>query len=81
MQLTGLWKQPYSSYKSGFGFNGTEFWLGLERIHLLTSTVKYRLRVELISTTNYIYWIEYSTFAVGDEARTQYQLSVVGGVR
>ena len=43
------WNASWTTYKEGFGKVGTNFWLGLERIHLLTSRHAYRLRVELKS--------------------------------
>ena len=42
--------QTWTTYKSGFGdIRGMEFWIGNENMHLITntSTVAYRLRVEV----------------------------------
>ena len=32
------WALPWADYKAGFGDINSDFWLGLERLHLLTST-------------------------------------------
>jgi len=45
------WNLPWASYKNGFGTIGSNFWLGLERLHLLTASSTYRLRVELQQVT------------------------------
>ncbi|GFS01552.1 fibrinogen C domain-containing protein 1 [Elysia marginata] len=37
----------WASYKKGFGALHTDFWLGLENIHAITSSGKYELRVDL----------------------------------
>lgn len=74
------WALSWASYKTGFGSaGGSDFWLGLERLHLLTSSAKYRLRIEL----QWIYngtWssVEYQSFSIGDEATSQYQLNLGG---
>jgi len=31
------WRLPWADYKAGFGNFNSNFWLGLERLHLLTS--------------------------------------------
>jgi len=35
------WELPWADYKAGFGNITSDFWLGLERLHLLTSTGQY----------------------------------------
>ena len=84
MQRTGLsvdWKLPWASYKNGFGSAGSDFWLGLERLHLLTSSAAYRLRVELQWTKdNSRSSVEYNSFVIGDETTTKYQLNLSGFV-
>jgi len=41
------WKLPWDDYKAGFGSIDANFWLGLEKVHLLTTYQVYRLRVEV----------------------------------
>jgi ficolin len=73
------WSLPWSSYKSGFGDMGTNFWLGLERLHLLTSSASYQLRIEVQQkSTGSWFSAEYTYFTIGDEATNQYRLHVDG---
>ncbi|RUS72365.1 hypothetical protein EGW08_019881 [Elysia chlorotica] len=39
--------RDWDSYKVGFGTTDTDFWLGNDNIHTITSTGKYELRVDL----------------------------------
>jgi len=56
------------------------FWLGLERVHLLTTSGNYRLRLEWQeNSTNYWFSTEYWSFYIDDEAAF-YQLHVSGYV-
>jgi len=41
------WNLNWQSYKDGFGSIEADYWLGLERMHLLTTSQPYRLRVEM----------------------------------
>jgi len=57
-----------------------DFWLGLERVHLLTTSGNYRLRLEWQqAVTGYWFSTEYWIFYVSDEA-TRYGLHVSGHV-
>jgi len=62
------WNLPWADYKAGFGSIDADFWLGLEKIHLLTSSQPYRLMVEVQErSTNLWYSAEYWSFKIGDE--------------
>ena len=41
------WNLTWADYKVGFGSIDDNFWLGLEKMHLLTKCQPYRLRVEV----------------------------------
>jgi len=41
------WNLTWDEYKAGFGSIDGDFWLGLEKMHLLTQSQPYRLRVEV----------------------------------
>ena len=57
-----------------------DFWLGLEKIHLLTTSGNYRLRLEWqANATNYWFSTEYWSFYIDDEAEL-YKLRVDGYV-
>jgi len=74
---TFSWNLPWADYKAGFGSIDADFWLGLEKVHLLTNCRHYRLRVEIQeSSTNLWYSAEYWSFKVGDELNDKYRLEV-----
>ena len=73
------WNRPWAAYKAGFGSIDANFWLGLEKMHLLTSSRPYRLRVEVQkASTNLWYSAEYWSFKIGDEPNDKYRLEVSG---
>ena len=65
----------WADYKRGFGNLNFEFWLGLDKIHHLTSSGKYKLRVDLEDFAGNTVYAEYGLFAVGSEG-TKYQLTI-----
>ena len=65
----------WTDYKQGFGNLSGEFWLGLDKIHRLTSQTNNKLRVELEDFDGNTSYAEYDTFAVADET-DNYTLSV-----
>jgi len=48
------WNLTWDEYKAGFGFIDDNFWLGLEKMHLVTKCRPYRLRVEVQQCYNMI---------------------------
>jgi Fibrinogen beta and gamma chains, C-terminal globular domain len=78
--MTYEWNLPWASYKNGFGSVGDNtYWLGLERVYQLTSSSQYRLRMEMKeNSTGKWFSAEYSTFTIGDETSTKYQINVNG---
>jgi len=73
------WKLPWAEYKAGFGSINADFWLGLEKIHLLTSSQPYRLRVEVQESSTVLWFsAEYWSFKIGDELNDKYRLEVSG---
>ena len=62
------WRKSWADYKNGFGsVDAADFWFGLEKMHLLTSSQHYRLRVEVKDKSdNLWYSAEYSSFKIGD---------------
>ena len=62
------WSLPWADYKAGFGSTDADFWLGLEKTHLLTSSRPYRLRVEMQQKDMELWFsAEYWSFKIGDE--------------
>ena len=73
------WNLPWSHYKAGFGSINADFWLGLEKVHLLTNCQPYRLRVEVQQwSTNLWFSAEYWSFKIGDGLNDEYRLEVSG---
>ena len=62
--------------QQGFGNLSGEFWLGLEKIHHLTSTPT-ELRVDIRDFYENSGYAHYTNFSIGDSA-SQYILSVSG---
>ena len=58
----------WADYRKGFGNLSGEFWLGLDKIHRLTSQTNNKLRVELEDFDGNTAYAEYDTFTVADEA-------------
>ena len=65
----------WTEYKRGYGNLTGEFWLGLDNLHRLTSSGKYKLRVDLEDFAGNAYYAEYGLFKVGTEEE-KYKLSV-----
>jgi hypothetical protein len=57
----------WRDYKEGFGHLFGEFWLGLEKLHRITTSGKYKLRIDLEDFEGNERFAEYSSFEVGNE--------------
>ena len=66
----------WTDYVQGFGSLSGEFWLGLDKIHRLTSTAS-ELRVDLRDFEGNSAYAQYTSFSVGDSA-SKYILTVSG---
>ena len=65
----------WADYKNGFGNLNSEFWLGLDKINLLTKSENYMLRVDLGDWEGNNNSAEYDSFSIMDEA-SEYTLSL-----
>ena len=65
----------WAQYKNGFGPLAGEFWLGLDKIHRLTRSGSYKLRVDLEDFAGKTYYAEYDLFKAAS-ARKKYRLRV-----
>ena len=65
----------WQDYKNGFGDLNGEFWLGLDKIHRLTTTSTNELRIDMEDTSGNTRYAEYDFFAVTSEQQ-KYQLSL-----
>ena len=66
----------WSDYQQGFGNPTGEFWLGLEKMHRLTTTAT-QLRVDMQDFQLNSKYAKYTSFSVGDSV-SKYTLSVSG---
>ena len=66
--------RDWVAYRNGFGTLETEFWLGNEKIHAITSAGRYELRVDLKYNGQSKY-ARYDRFSIADESNN-YKLTV-----
>ncbi len=67
--------KKWTDYKNGFGNLTTEFWLGFDKIHRLSSSEQNVLRVDLQTFDDETAYAVYESFSVGNEI-DGYRLSV-----
>ncbi|XP_026542114.1 ryncolin-1-like [Notechis scutatus] len=65
----------WKSYKKGFGSQGSEFCLGNDKIHLLTSSGTQQLWIDLEDFNSSTTFATYSSFRIANECEN-YRLSV-----
>ena len=70
--------RDWADYKSGFGDLRGEFWYGNDKLHLLTTSGNYKLRIELVDGPDSRV-VQYDSFRIGNES-DKYKLDV-GGFR
>ncbi|XP_069799820.1 ficolin-1-B-like isoform X2 [Dendropsophus ebraccatus] len=58
----------WDDYRTGFGGQSSEFWLGNDNLHRLTADGNFHLRVDLIDFSNVHTYASFSDFSVADEA-------------
>ncbi|KAM4663338.1 uncharacterized protein O3C94_011560 [Discoglossus pictus] len=56
--------QDWNSYKEGFGNQMTEFWLGNDNLHKITSSGTWELRIDLQDYKHIKHFAKYSSFKV-----------------
>ncbi|XP_018416206.1 PREDICTED: ficolin-2-like [Nanorana parkeri] len=65
--------REWKAYKDGFGSRLTEFWLGNDNIHMLTSSGTWEIRIDLHAFDNTKHFAKYASFQVLGEAE-EYKL-------
>ncbi|XP_052766886.1 ficolin-2-like [Mya arenaria] len=69
--------KTWSEYQTGFGDLANNFWLGNQKISMITSQGWYELRIDLMATNGSMRYANYEVFSVGD-AQSEYTLFVGG---
>ncbi|XP_050094108.1 fibrinogen C domain-containing protein 1-like [Anopheles aquasalis] len=67
----------WTEFKNGFGDLKKEFWLGLEKLHQLTSIRPYELIVEVKDFNSTYKYARFDRFEIGSESE-QYSLKTLG---
>ncbi|XP_071836153.1 uncharacterized protein [Apostichopus japonicus] len=57
----------WKDFRNGFGFLGSEFWIGNEKIAFLTNQKRYQLRMEFENVAGDTYYVTYDEFRISDE--------------
>ncbi|XP_075039416.1 ficolin-2-like isoform X1 [Mixophyes fleayi] len=72
--------RDWIDYKRGFGNQMSEFWLGNENIHSLTSSGTHQLRVDLTDYENNYSFATYASFAIlGEDEKYKLSLGAFSG--
>ncbi|KAH8377968.1 hypothetical protein KR093_008161, partial [Drosophila rubida] len=69
--------RTWSEYKEGFGDLRGEFFLGLEKLHLLTQSQPHELFITLTDFSNKTAYARYNNFVIGNEGEF-YEMKELG---
>ncbi|XP_050095688.1 ficolin-1-like [Anopheles aquasalis] len=69
--------REWNEFRDGFGDLNKEFWLGLEKVHQITSGRKHELVVELKDFNGRFKYARFDSFEIGSESE-QYNLKDIG---
>ena len=69
--------RDWVDYKDGFGSLTGEFWLGNDKIHILTNSVTSKLRIDLKNGEGVKKYAEYLSFSIDNESN-KYRSSISG---
>ena len=72
-----FYDKKWAAYKAGFGSLTGEFWWGLEKIHLMTSSGAHELRIDMVRRNGKRIAATYSSFRVDNEKK-KYKLHISG---
>ncbi|XP_071837432.1 uncharacterized protein [Apostichopus japonicus] len=59
--------RSWEDFRNGFGFLGSEFWIGNEKIAYLTNQKRYQLRMDFENVAGETYFVTYDDFRISDE--------------
>jgi len=69
--------RDWLDYKDGFGSLTGEFWLGNDKIHVLTNSVTSKLRIDMKNCESVEKYAEYLKFSIDNEAN-KYRATIIG---
>lgn len=69
--------RDWNDYKTGFGSQNSEFFIGLDKLHLLTTSDNYELLITMRSQSGEKRFAVYDEFVIDDE-NGKYRLYVLG---
>ncbi|KAK3106836.1 hypothetical protein FSP39_000926 [Pinctada imbricata] len=69
--------RTWQEYKVGFGTAASEYWIGNDIIHALTSSVKCELKIEMVDLKGKKLWAHYHNFYIENEVN-KYVLRISG---
>ncbi|ALC39857.1 maker548 [Drosophila busckii] len=72
-----IFNRTWEEYKNGFGDLRGNFWLGLEKLHLMTKFQPHELYIQLEDFNNETRYARYTNFRIGTDAQ-YYELLSVG---
>ena len=75
--ISKYFNRSWEEFKAGFGSPDGNFWMGSEKIHRITNSAPYKLRLEITIKNGSFYSAEYDTFRLDSEAG-QYKIHVGG---
>ncbi|XP_071836804.1 uncharacterized protein [Apostichopus japonicus] len=64
--------RSWKDFRNGFGFLGSEFWIGNEKIAVLTNQKRYQLRMDFENVAGETYHVTYDEFRISDESGDYY---------
>lgn len=70
----------WTDYKNGFGNLAGNYWIGLDKLHALTTSCEHELYIQMESFSGVKYYAKYDLFVVGSEA-DDYVLKTVGAYK
>ncbi|XP_062135312.1 fibrinogen-like protein 1 isoform X3 [Drosophila sulfurigaster albostrigata] len=59
--------RDWATYRKGFGSLESDFFLGLEKIHRITSLRRHELYIHLVDVDEHVYFFRYDDFKISDE--------------
>ncbi|XP_060656428.1 angiopoietin-related protein 7-like [Drosophila nasuta] len=57
----------WATYRKGFGSLESDFFIGLEKIHRITSLQRHELYIHLVDVDEHVYFFRYDDFKISDE--------------